>query len=362
MSTGPDDLPTATRKGSGYSAAWLVLSALGLLGWIVCVTFSDPAPAWRALLVNFIFFTPLAAALVVWPATVMLSRGHWMDGKQRDGLAGIVMAPCSLVTFGALWIGRIHWAGGLTAAGLPQGGWFDPTFMMARDGLALTLWWLVAWRFVIRARDGRPTILAGWLALLYALVFSLIAFDMVMALDPHWVSALFAAYFFISAMYAAITVLALVKALRAPQDPDLLHDLGKLMVTFSIITTYLMFSQLLPIWYTNFESETRFLVPRMNFAPWNRVSAALLGLVYLGPLVLLLTARAKRTPWRLGAVAALVLVGLWIERWWLVAPTLGQGAHLNVVDLATCMIFAGILGWGVTRPGEARVEGGGHDG
>ena len=353
--------PSSHRsRRAGYSATWLTLSALGLAGWLIYLARGDPALAWRALLVNFIFFTPLAAALVVWPATVMLSRGHWMDGMQRAGLAGLVMAPCSLVAFGVLCIGRSHWAGGLTAARLPLGAWFQPTFMMARDGLALALWWLVAWRFVVKARDSRPTVLAGWLAFLYAIVFSLIAFDMVMALDPHWASSLFAAYFFISAMYAAIAVLALHNALRAPHLPDLLHDLGKLVVTFSIMTTYLMFSQLLPIWYTNFEAETRFVVPRLSFAPWKFVSLALLGLVYLGPLVLLLPARAKRTPWRLGAVASLVLLGLWLERWWLIAPTLGQDARLSGADVAMAMVFAGVLGWGLHRSGPTRSGGDSH--
>lgn len=358
MSAGPTDLPASARKGAGYSAAWLALSALGLAGWLACVMRGDPTPAWRALLVNFVFFTPLAAAMVVWPAIVMLSRGRWMDGQRRDGLAGIVMAPASLAAFGALCLGRSHWAGGLTAAGLSQGAWFDPAFVMTRDGLALAIWWLTAWRFAVKAPDGRPTVLAGWLAFLYGIVFSLIAFDMVMALDPHWISSLFAAYFFITALYAGIALLALVNALRAPHPPDFLHDLGKLVVVFSIMSTYLMFSQLLPIWYANLEPETRFVVPRLNFGPWNSVSLALLGLVYLGPLVLLLPARAKRTPWRLGTVASLVLAGLWIERWWLVAPTLGQDARLGLADIAMCLVFAGILGWGISRYGHSRETGG----
>ena len=38
----------------------------------------------------------------------------------------------------------------------------------------------------------------------YAFILTLLAFDLVMALDPHWFSSLFGGYFFVSGMYAAV--------------------------------------------------------------------------------------------------------------------------------------------------------------
>ena len=389
--------PPATEEFG--SAAWAGLAALGAAGWLACAAFQDPGPVWRALLVNFIFFTPLAAALVVWPAAVMLSRGTWMGPLRQDALAGASFAPLSLLAFAALWLGRSHWAGWLHEANLPNRAWLRDGFLFVRDGAALAVWWTVATVFARGASDRRPAVrtedeiagvkpalrtvshpvepglfrlrhgiaakmqtaevepkaLAGGVALAYALAFTLLAYDVVMALDPLWTSALFGGYFFISGMYAAVAALALIEARQPAPAPDRLHDLGKLVVTFSIMTTYLMFSQLLPIWYANLPHEIRFAVPRMKYLPWAGVSAALLAVVYLGPLILLLPARAKRSPRYLGAVCLLVLAGLWVERWWLVAPTLGQGFHVSAADVSLGAAFAGALGWGVRRFGRAHA-------
>ena len=165
-----------------------------------------------------------------------------------------------------------------------------------------------------------------------------------MALDPVWFSTLFGGYFFISGMYAAVTCWALLSVLHPARTPDRLHDLGKLVVAFSLMTTYLAYSQLLPIWYENLPQEVRFPLPRMRFGGWQLVSIGLLATVYLGPLVVLLTRWAKRTPRFLGAVTMLLLLGMWLERWWLVEPTFEPAARLGVPELAMGAAFLGALG------------------
>jgi len=92
--------------------------------------------------------------------------------------------------------------------------------------------------------------------------------------------------------------------------------------------------------------ETRFLVPRMNAVThWPIVSAVLLGVVYLGPLVLLLPHRAKRNAPYVGIVAALVLAGMWVERWWLVMPSLGKPLAFGLPEAAgiLALLTGGLL-------------------
>ncbi len=143
-----------------------------------------------------------------------------------------------------------------------------------------------------------------------------------MALDPHWFSSLFGGYFFISGLYIAMAGWVAVSA-ASGDDACPLSDLGKLLLAMSMLTTYMMFSQLLPIWYENLPHEVRFLIPRMELARWGLVSILLLATIYLGPLALLLSRRVKRSGRAMGAIAALILAGMWIERWWLVTPTAG---------------------------------------
>jgi hypothetical protein len=156
-----------------------------------------------------------------------------------------------------------------------------------------------------------------------------------MGLDPHWYSLVFGIYFFISGLYigaagwACTTVVAGTRVTADQRD-----DQAKLMIAFCLLTAYLMYSQLLPIWYENMPHETRFLVPRLNWVTnWPAVSLVLLGLVYLGPLVLFLPRRGKRSGPYVGVVAALVLAAMWLERWWLVMPSLHQPLAFGLAEI-----------------------------
>jgi hypothetical protein len=133
---------------------------------------------------------------------------------------------------------------------------------------------------------------------------------------------------------------------RPAADVERRHDLGRLIVVFSLLTTYMMYSQLLVIWYGNLPEEVRFVIPRLTRPPWQYASAALLAAVYLGPLVMLLLIRAKRSPRFLGAVAAAVLIGMWLERWWLVTPTLGGELVLGMAELSITAAFTAAFALG----------------
>ncbi|MBE3070608.1 MAG: hypothetical protein IMZ66_10285, partial [Planctomycetes bacterium] len=314
----------------------------------------DPPRAWRALLINFIYFTPLAAGMVTWPAVLTLARGTWFAPVERPALAAVAFAPVSLAALAALWFGRTHWAAWMHETDLHNAAWLNETFLFARDAAALVVLWAVAVWFVRGRRRGRPKAPAAWLVLAYAVVFTLLAFDLVMALDPHWFSALFGGYFFISGMYTAVAAWTLSALLSRPApERGRRHDLGRLLVAFSLLTMYMMFSQLIVIWYGNLPDEVRFVIPRLNLLPWRWVSAALLGVIYLGPLVFLLPARAKQSPAYLGAAASVVLVGMWVERWWLVTPTLGGDPVIGPVEISITAAFVAALvlamRWGAAR-------------
>jgi hypothetical protein len=324
---------------------WVIALVIGLAALLIAVFMGDPVRVWRALLVNFIFFTPLACGLVVWPAIVTVSNGCWHNGLERTALAGIAFAPVSLAVFILLIVGHSHWAGWDIAGHLSQGIWLNDAFVFGRDGGALILFWFMAGLFVKQSLNDRQSrARAGWLVFAYCIVFSLIGFDMVMALDPLWFSTLFGGYFFITGLYSAVSAWTVSVIVQKPETPKTqLHDLGKLIVAFSLLTTYMLFSQLLPIWYENLPQEARFLVPRLNYTSWPGISAALLATIYLGPLVLLLTRRAKRSRIFLGSVALLVLAGMWMERWWLVTPALGGKPAFGITELSVTLAFLAAL-------------------
>jgi len=321
---------------------------LGVAGWCYCVFSGDTARTWRALLVNFIFFTPLASGMIVWPAIAIISQGNWARSLERTAFAGLYFAPVSIAAFIVLWFGHSHWL----SPDPPQGFWLNSKFVFIRDLAALGVIWVLGTAFVNRARKGTPSTLAGWLCFAYAVVFTLIGFDIVMALDPHWFSTLFGGYFFVSGMFAALACWTVLSILPGIASAEQRHDLGKLTVAVSLLTAYLMFSQLLPIWYEALPKEVRFIIPRLTEYPWRYVSIFLVLTIYLGPLVLLLTRWSKRSPAFLTAVSLLMLVGLWVERWWEVTPTLGGQLTFGLTEISITVAFiasfmlSGIISFG----------------
>jgi hypothetical protein len=113
-----------------------------------------------------------------------------------------------------------------------------------------------------------------------------------------------------------------------------------------------MFIQLLTIWYENLPDETPYPLHRMNYLGWNVISALIAGIIYLGPLVWLLTIRAKSSRFFLGAVSLLLLIGLWFERWWMVTPTFSREPVIGWVELAATAAILGLLGLAVMLSGR----------
>ena len=328
------------------TVVWLLLALGGSLVWLFLLQGGDPGRAWRSLLINFLFFSSLSGGLAVWPAVVRTCNGRWHLEVERLAAAGIAFCVPSLLALILLWIGSPGWAPWYRAR-LHQGIWLDNSFLFGRDLAALLFFWGLAIYYQRERSRGQGRICGGILILVYCLAFSLLGFDLVMALDPQWYSNLAGGYFFMSGLYIGITCWALLATRDPRASGDQLHDLGKLMVAFSLMTTYLMFAHLLPFWYENLPHEIRFLVPRMNFQPWKTVSFALLGVVYFGPLVLLLTEFSKRSRPVLGAITLLVLAGMWVERWWLVAPTFDPALRLGLSEFSLAAAFLGLLGLGM---------------
>jgi hypothetical protein len=330
----------------GRLLLWAMLAVAGGAAWLVLLNGVDSARAWRSLLINFLFFSSLGGGLVVWPAVVGTCNGRWHAGVERLAASGIAFAIPSIVALVLLWIGGPAWAPWYRER-FYQGGWLDTGFLFGRDLAALVIFWSLSGYYLLLRRHGEARVLAPILILVYSLAFSLLGFDLVMALDPYWHSNLAGGYFVISGLYIAVTCWGFLTAWHPESEPDQRHDIGKLMVAFSLMTTYLMFAHLLPFWYENLPGEIRFLVPRMHNLPWRDVSFFLVGLVYFGPLLLLLTVRSKRNRLSLGTISLAVLIGMWIERWWLVAPTFDPRVRLGVSEISMAAACLGLLGLGM---------------
>ncbi len=300
---------------------------------------------WRSLLVNYLFFTSAAAGLTVWPAIILVSNGKWMHSLEKVCQAGISFSVVSLFTLILLWVSSDYsslWTG------LPGKFWLNKNFLFLRNLVMQTLFWFIVYLFINKRHHKNPTFFTGFLVLFYAITFSLAGFDFIMSLQPGWSSMMTGGYFAISGLYIAVAAWAFLSViLERDIRKDNLQDIGSLITAFCMLTGYLMLSHLLPIWYENLPEETSFLVPRMNLA-WKPVSYALLGTVYAGPVFLLMSRKVKGNVTYMGVISAAILLGMWVERWWLVSAIFEKNRILfGWPEVIVLLVFAATMTIGI---------------
>jgi hypothetical protein len=343
---------------------WLALFASGAVLWIIAASAMDAPRAWIGLLSAFLFFVPLAAGLLTWSASVHASFGEWTGTIERFTLSAIGFSIPSMLLLSMLWAGASYWAPWFGKQA-PQGAWYNVNFVFVRDLFALAIFWIIAGIYLKKRGSSRGRFWSGITIVVYCLTITLLSFDLAMGLDPQWGSTAYGAYFFVTGMYAAVAAWGFLSAVSGV-DPGKLNDLGKLVFAFAMLSTYLMYAHLLPIWYENMPEETGHLIPFINFTPWSSISIALLIVIYLGPVAYLLPQKVKRSPPLFAAATLLILSGLWVERLWLIQSPLHE-KPFTFADFAAAAALLGLLGLSMESalrflPIESLLrKGGSHD-
>jgi hypothetical protein len=108
---------------------------------------------------------------------------------------------------------------------------------------------------------------------------------------------------------------------------------------------YFFWSQYIVIWYGNVPVETRFFIQRVFVQPWTTVAWVVLVVGWLIPFAYLLKRLTGRPPQRhapLVVVAVFGLVGVFLERVFVVFPSVSSSARLPLT-LSDLAITAGFL-------------------
>ncbi len=360
--------PGTPVVGRALTVLMAALAVVGAAAFVAAVTNGPADRAWQAFLVNLLVWMGVAQGGIVVSASFYLTQARWAGSAHyRLAEAFAPFLVVGFVLFWGLYFGRALIFPWVTHPVAQKAAWLNTPFLFARDGAGLALMTVLSLVFVRVSRGEAarawashsmnitmppPALrrLAPAVALAFAFVYSLIGFDLVMSLAPVWRSTLFGAYFFAGAYWSALVVMALVAVLLRRRlgtgnvftEPEVLHDLGKLVFAFSVFWVYLLFAQYIVIWYGDIPVETFFVVQRVHHMPWTPLSWTALILIWLVPFVVLLGARPKRTPAILGSVAFLGIVGIFIERYVLVVPSLS----LNVVPFGgiEVLITLGFIG------------------
>jgi hypothetical protein len=403
VSRGDSVLKAQPRELPRTLVAVCVILVLVGIGCFVAGLLTDAPTAWRAFHVNWLFTTGLSLGALTLASALVIVGARWAGPIRHvaEALAAWVPIAFLLAIVGiggadAVFTNWIH--------GPPPGkeGWLNPTRVYATDlailavlavlaitflrtsfrpalgGLAesaprargLFARWTAGWRGdeLERAEsERRLRVLAPINCLAYAFLFAVVVFDQVMSLSPTWFSTIFGWYVCWGGFLTAVAATALASVLLRATTPgweaqvtrSRMHDLGKMIFAFSIFWMYLFFAQYNVIWYGNLPEETQFFELRLGSQflqdtwdfQWRRFDepyvklsmAAWIGCWWI-PFWVLLGQVPKKTPLILGSVAALVMLGFWLERNALVWPSLipaDDGAWIGPIQLGVAGGFLG---------------------
>jgi hypothetical protein len=379
---------------------YTVLMALFGIGLIVFIAglFIAPDRAWRAFHANWLFFTVLSSAGVVFVAVQRITTARWSREIIRFLEGYVAFLPVAFVFLLLIvFAGKNHifpWTH--EAYPVPEKAvYFDPTFFTIRVVLTflvitlLSLWYIYScvrldvgmnpeWKgtswaqgLLARMRNGfrdeRREIhsthsfqgkLAVWLCLAFGFGWSVLAWDLSMGLSLHFQSALYGWWFFMGGWLNALGLFALLTMAwrRYFGAHELIrenhfHDLGKLVFAFTAFWGYLTFGQYLVIWYGNLPEETHFMRLRL-IAPWKELTVASVVMVFALPFFGLLTKYTKVVlPFFIFFIVS-SLSGMWLMRHVEVYPsTFGEVPALpfGLWEVGIALLYVGAWGWTYAR-------------
>ena len=177
---------------------------------------------------------------------------------------------------------------------------------------------------------------------------SMMSWDWIMSVDPHWFSTLFGWYLLAGMLVCGVTTIAMIaiylksKGLLEHVNDSHIHDLAKFMFGFSIFWTYLWFSQFMLIWYSNIPEEVTYFVTRIE--DYNLPFFGMVAMNFIFPLLLLMNSDFKRVNWFVIMTGIVILCGHYIDIFNMIMPaTVGDRWFIGIPEIGSILLFGGIF-------------------
>ncbi len=346
--------------------AWLVIACTGgiVLGvsGLVFEFARSPRDGWMWLIVNFVVYWGAASGIFTWAAVFRVAQAGWTPVINRFAHSAFAFMPALVLLLTALLIGHQAYMPWVAEPVESKEAWLNSTSLVIRQVAAALLFWIPGWLLVRRSlaadaatdvtdRDHhRLNVLAVVVVAAYAVTATIIAWDFMMSLSPMWTSTVFSVYYFTTSLQMGLCALIIMSAgLRKPLEvedrlkPAQLRDLGNLLLAFSLFNMGLFFAQYLTIWYENLPEETPFLIVRYLRGTWPPMGWASFVVGYAIPFLLLQSRTIKLAPGLLCAVAIICEIGIGLERYVLVAPSMKPDLTVSFAGALSLLAFFALL-------------------
>jgi hypothetical protein len=380
-------MPEKTVPSAGFHnspAFWLFIAlvAIGVVAFVYGLNSRHPERAWQAYLINFLLWSAMAQGAVLFSAVMHMTKARWSGPLSGLSESFAAFFPISFLLFLVLFLGKAHIFPWLHEDLHGKEVWLNIPFLFWRDFVGLLILYVLGFGYLYNTLQlkfdpnqpskgvrkfiyngwqqnssnpervkKRMTMWGGFYIFAFTVVLSLIGYDLIMSMDPHWISTLFGAYNFVKAFYVglgALIILACVLNLKHGEASGItsshLHDVGKLFFAFCLLWADFFYVQLMVIYYGNIPEETYYVIARTMLAPWNRLAWIIFIGCFIGPFVILLNKKIKTKPILMAILCSVVIIGIWLEHLLLLGPALNHGAQSIPLGLSDGLISLGFLG------------------
>ncbi len=326
---------------------------------------------WAALYVAALFFFMIPLGVLAFYAINRAAQAGWSIVLYRvmEGITGYLL-PGSLIVFLILVLSVMHFNHLFI--------WMDPEVVVhdeliqGKSGYLNTKWFLVRALFYIGgwniyryfsrkisiAQDNGDYLsnhkknfrLAAGFLVFYIYTESMMSWDWIMSIDPHWFSTLFGWYVFASMFVTGITVIALVaiylksKGLLENVNASHIHNIGLFMFGVSIFWAYLWFSQFMLIWYSNIPEEVTYFITRIE--DYNLPFFGMLVMNLIFPFLILMNRDYKRNNYLIVMTGIVIVIGHYIDVYNMIMPSaVGDQWYIGFPEIGGFMFFMGLFIW-----------------
>ena len=363
---------TINKKAKNLSIA---LMAIGIIALIFGFA-TDAHSTWPALLFNTYFYLGISVFAVFFVAMQYVAEAGWSIVLKRVPEAIMAALPFfSIIMLFIVFASIMHWnhiyhwlhEGIMDPASdhydriiAGKEPYLNGTFFITRTIIYLLIWNYFAKKLrrlsVLEDANGGTSYhnsgvkTSAWFMVFFAVTSATASWDWIMSIDTHWFSTIFGWYIF--AEWSAIgftTILLFTLYLQKEGyledvNENHIHDLGKWIFAFSLVWTYMWFSQFMLIWYANIPEEVTYYTARLEVHNYRFLFWFSMLINFIFPIILLMSRDAKRHKGRLIFVSVVILIGHWLNSYLLVTPgVLNTHGHIGFTEIGIGIGFAGVL-------------------
>ena len=348
----------------------LILIFIGALTFLLGIL-SDSLRIWANYLIVNYYFLSLSLGAAFFLAIQSISQSGWSAAFKRVPEAMMAYIPFAAVFFLLLYFG-VHdlygWSHGETVANDPllqhKSVYLNVPFFFLRMIVFFVLWIILtgimrrislredllnpADQAAVQTLFNKSELFSKIFLFIFAITFSLSAFDWIMSLEAHWYSTIFALKNLVAAFLHGTSILTLIIFILYKRgyfsflNEYHLHDFARYIFMLSIVWGYFWFAQFMIIWYGNIPEETAYYYIRWNEG-WKVLFFLEIGLNWGIPFLVLLPVKTSRNLTVISIVIFFLIIGQYLDLFMQIIPGTTRMLKFGWMEAGLFLGYAGLF-------------------